>query len=136
MTQPVVLPWTCASILWIACIYHRSPRDAASLLNSRKPVGYNLQQAGIQTDSELPCDGLNMHGSGISSTIRKCGLVGVDVALLGEVYHCGCGFCDPHPSCLEADLLPWPSDEAVEFLAPPAPCLPGRFHAPTLIMMD
>jgi hypothetical protein len=34
--------------------------------------------------------GLNMLGPG-SSTVRKCGLVGVGVALLEEVCHCGYG---------------------------------------------
>ena len=33
------------------------------------------------------CGGLNMLGPG-SDTIRKCGLVGVGVALLEEVCHC------------------------------------------------
>ena len=33
---------------------------------------------------------LNMIGPG-SGTIRRCGLVGVGVALLKEVYHCGGG---------------------------------------------
>ena len=36
------------------------------------------------------CDGLNMLGPG-SGTIRRCGLVGVGVALLEEVCHCGGG---------------------------------------------
>jgi hypothetical protein len=30
----------------------------------------------------------------------------------------------------------WPSDEDVELSAPPAPCLPGRFHALALMIMD
>ena len=34
------------------------------------------------------CGGLNMLGPG-SGTIRRCGLVGVGVALLEEVCHCG-----------------------------------------------
>ena len=36
------------------------------------------------------CGGLNMVGPG-SGTIRACGLVGVDVALLKEMCHHGCG---------------------------------------------
>jgi hypothetical protein len=37
------------------------------------------------------CGGLNMLGPG-SSTIWRYGLVGISVALLEEVCHCGCGF--------------------------------------------
>ena len=37
---------------------------------------------------DAPCGGLNMLGPG-SGTIRKCGLVGVGVALLEEVCHFG-----------------------------------------------
>jgi hypothetical protein len=36
------------------------------------------------------CDGLNKFSSG-SGTIKNCGLVGVGVALLEEVCHCGHG---------------------------------------------
>jgi hypothetical protein len=35
------------------------------------------------------CGGLNVLGPG-SGTIWRCGLVGVVVALLEEVCHCGC----------------------------------------------
>jgi hypothetical protein len=28
------------------------------------------------------------------------------------------------------------SDQDVELLAPPAPCLPGCYHAPALMIMD
>ena len=38
----------------------------------------------LNCESGTQCDGLNMFGA-----IRKCGLVGVDVAVLGEVCHCG-----------------------------------------------
>jgi len=31
------------------------------------------------------CSGLNMLGPGVSGTVRRCGLVGVGVALLEEV---------------------------------------------------
>ena len=40
-----------------------------------------------------------------SGTIRRCGLVGVGVALLEEVCHCGGGLCNPLPSCLEDSSL-------------------------------
>jgi hypothetical protein len=33
-----------------------------------------------------------------NGTIRRCGLVGVDVALLEEVCHCGGGLCPGYPS--------------------------------------
>jgi hypothetical protein len=39
------------------------------------------------------CGGLNMSG-----TVWRCGLVGVGVALLEEVCHCGHGLEDPHSS--------------------------------------
>jgi hypothetical protein len=49
--------------------------------------------------------GLNMLGPG-SGIIRRCGLVGVDVSLLEEVYHCGSGLLETlHHSCLEGSLL-------------------------------
>jgi hypothetical protein len=38
----------------------------------------------------VPCHGLNMLGPG-SGTIRRFSFVGVGVALLEEVYHCGSG---------------------------------------------
>ena len=38
----------------------------------------------------VECGGLNMLGLG-SGTFRRCDLVGVGVALLEEVSHCGCG---------------------------------------------
>ena len=43
-----------------------------------------------QGESSLACDGLNMLGPG-NGTIRRCDLVGVGVALLEEVCHCGGG---------------------------------------------
>ena len=45
---------------------------------------------GIGGRKEGRCGGLNMLGPG-SGTIRRCGLVGVGVALLKEVCHCGSG---------------------------------------------
>ena len=36
------------------------------------------------------CGSLNTHGPG-SATIRRCGLVGIDVAFMEEVCHCGGG---------------------------------------------
>ena len=47
--------------------------------------------SGLVSDSAVGhCGGLNMLAPG-SSTIRGCGLGGVDVALVEEVYHCGGG---------------------------------------------
>ena len=43
------------------------------------------------TQTDIICGGLNMLDPE-SGTIRSCGLVGVDVALLEEVCHCGGGF--------------------------------------------
>jgi len=44
-----------------------------------------------KTHQHKHCGGLNMLGPG-SATISRCGIVGVGVALLDEVYHCGGGF--------------------------------------------
>jgi hypothetical protein len=41
-------------------------------------------------DEKEHCGGLNMIGPG-SVTLRRCGLVGVGVALLEEVCFCRCG---------------------------------------------
>jgi hypothetical protein len=43
---------------------------------------------------------LNMLFQG-SSAIRRCGFVGVDLALLEEVCHCAGGLWELPPSCLE-----------------------------------
>jgi hypothetical protein len=57
------------------------------------------------------------------------------VALSEEVCHCG-------GRLWELLLTTWksvfclPSEQAVEFAAPPAPCLPGSCHAPALMMRD
>jgi hypothetical protein len=37
--------------------------------------------------------------------IRRYCPVGIGVALLELVCHCGCGLEDPHPSCLEVSSL-------------------------------
>jgi hypothetical protein len=67
-----------------------------------------------------------------SGTIRRCGLVGVGVTLLGEM---SLGEW-PLASLLSSSALcgipvpPWlPLNQDVEFLAPPAPGLPGCCHA-------
>jgi hypothetical protein len=76
-----------------------------------------------------------------SVTIRRCGLVGVGVALLEEVCHyVGMGFeifyVQATPRVARSLLL-LPVDHAVELSAPsPAPCLPGHCHAPTMMTMD
>ena len=44
----------------------------------------------IFTNVICVCGGLNMFGTG-SGTIWRCGLVGVGVALMGEICHCGRG---------------------------------------------
>ena len=41
-------------------------------------------------DQGVECGGLNMLGQG-SGTIRRCGLVGISVALLEELCNCGGG---------------------------------------------
>jgi hypothetical protein len=55
-----------------------------------------------------------------SGTIRRYGLVGIGVALLEDVCHCGGGLRDP-PSCLKKTICSWlPLGEDVGLSAPPA----------------
>jgi hypothetical protein len=58
--------------------------------NSQKPDPVTLGLSSIEGQKPQGhcCGGLNMFGPG-SDTIRKCGPVGVGVALLEEVCHCG-----------------------------------------------
>jgi hypothetical protein len=42
--------------------------------------------------------------SPVSASIRRCGLVGVGVALLDKLFHCRGGIWDSLPSCLEKSL--------------------------------
>ena len=77
------------------------------------------------------CDGLNMLGPG-SGTVRRCGLVGVDVALLEEVCHCGNWLCDPSPRCLFWLQL----GHDAELLALLGPCLPACYHVSCMMITD
>jgi hypothetical protein len=77
-----------------------------------------------QPNKKTSWGGLNLLGPG-SSTIRRCDLIGVGVALLEEIRHFGVGFetlllaaWKPVFSCL-------PLEQDVELSAPPSPCLPG-----------
>jgi hypothetical protein len=76
--------------------------------------------------------GLNAWPTG-SGTIRRCGFVGVGVALLEEVCHCGMGFEVSYAQAILSvvySLLLLPSDQDVDLSAPsPAPCLPTCCHA-------
>ena len=90
------------------------------------------------------CDGLNRYGihrficlnawSIESGTIRRCGFVGVGVALLEEMCHWGVGFwgliyAQATPSVYTGSSL-LPVHQEVEPSAPsPVPCLPGHCHA-------
>ena len=80
----------------------------------------------IKVRNHCECRDLNMPGPG-SATIRKCGLVGVGIALLEEVCHCGGGLSDPSPSCLEDSPL------VVLF---GTRCRPLITMLPTLMIMD
>jgi len=64
--------------------------------------------------------------------------MGVGVALLEEVCHCGgCRLCSGSPSVEESVLFWMPLDQDVELSAPsPAPCLPGHCHVPATMIMD
>lgn len=70
-----------------------------------------------------------------SGTIR-CGNVGIDLALLEEVCHCGSGSLNPLPSCLEDSLLaafPVKMQNSELLLQHH---LPGCCHVPPLMRMD
>jgi hypothetical protein len=98
------------------------------------PVGKQLQ---VALGTSLRCSCLWCFeyawpkGSGI---IRRCGLVGIGVALIEEVCHCAgrlwglLGF----RLLLSGGKIPssWqPLGQDVELLAPPNPCLPAHCHA-------
>jgi hypothetical protein len=73
-----------------------------------------------------------------SGTIRKCGLVGVGVALLEGVCHCG-GVGVANETFLLTTWEPFVSclpSEHDELSAPPAPCLPEHCYALALKIMD
>jgi len=68
-----------------------------------------------------------------SGTIRRCGQVGVGVALLKEVCHCGgeleVSYAQAISSGVHSFLL-WPEDQdGVILSALLAPCLPVHCHA-------
>jgi hypothetical protein len=82
----------------------------------------------------VECSGLYMLGPG-RVTIRRCGLVGVGVTLLGK--HATVGLSNEILLLIIWEpVFYWPSDENVELSAPPAPCVPGCYHALTLRIMD
>jgi hypothetical protein len=66
------------------------------------------------------CDGLYMLGPG-SVPVRRCGLVGVGVALLEWVCHCGRGLKTLTLAAWKSVFHQQPSDEDVELSVPPAP---------------
>jgi hypothetical protein len=75
-----------------------------------------------------------MLGPGIG-TIKKCGLVGLNVVLLEGVCHCQGRLCDPTHSCLEdSSFLLFVF--GTELSAPPVPCLPGAATLPALMILD
>jgi hypothetical protein len=70
-------------------------------------------------------------GSQAAGTIRRCGLVGVGVALLKEVCHWGMGFkvSDAEVRSAAHVLFLQPADPVVEYSTPsPAPCLSACHH--------
>ena len=60
-----------------------------------------------------------------SGTIRRCGFVGVGVALLEEVCLCWGKLRDPPPRCLKTVCYWIPLDEDIELSAFPVSGLPG-----------
>jgi hypothetical protein len=74
------------------------------------------------------CRGLNMLGPG-NGTIRRCGIVGVGVALLEGLYHCGGELGDPPPNRLEESLLLSAFGSRYRTLSSSTPCLPACCQA-------
>jgi hypothetical protein len=76
----------------------------------------------------MVCGSLKMLGPG-SDTIRRCRFVGGNVALWVWA------FKTLLLTKWESVFCEQPSDEDVELSAPPALCLPGHCHVPTLMIM-
>ena len=82
-----------------------------------------------------PYGGLKENSFTWSGTIRRSDFVGVDVALLENVCHCGCGSDALRSPVLKLHSV-WYTvhflftvDRGVELSAPsPAPCLPACSH--------
>ena len=74
------------------------------------------------------CDGLYKLVPG-SSTIRRCGLIGLAVVLLKEVCHYRNGLWAALPSYIDTVFSYLPSEQAVELSAPPVSCLPVHCYA-------
>ena len=74
------------------------------------------------------CGGLNILGPE-SGTIWRYGLVGVGVALLEWVCHCGHGISALILVSWKPVISQWLSNVDVELSATPAPCLPWCCHA-------
>ena len=72
-------------------------------------------------------------------TIRRCGLVGIGMAFLEDVYYSGdrlrALFCLSYTQCGHSFFL-LPIDQDAEFLAPPAQCLPAGAMLPAIMVMD
>jgi hypothetical protein len=64
------------------------PPPLLSLLDRFLPLLPRYYSPTSYMTSICACGGLNMLGPG-SGTVRRCGLIGVGVALLEEVCHCG-----------------------------------------------
>jgi hypothetical protein len=65
-----------------------------------------------------------------NGTIRRCGLVGIGVALLKV------GFKTFLLAPWESVFSYQPSDEDVELSAPPIPCLLGHCYVPALMIIN
>jgi hypothetical protein len=77
-------------------------KGASSLL---QPISGGVMAARAWFSSQVClCGGLNMFGPR-SETIRRCGLVGVGVALMEGLYQSVDGLWDPPPSCQEDSFL-------------------------------
>jgi hypothetical protein len=71
------------------------------------------------------------------STISRCGLVGVGVALLGKVCHFEGGLWDLMLTAWKSGSFCLPLNQNAELSgSSPAPCLPVCCHATALMIVD
>ena len=97
--------------------------------------GLQFQSISIFSNGKCICDGMNMCNSG-SVTNRRYGLLGVGVALLEEMCHCG-GRLESLLLAMRVSVCSWlPLGEDVQLSAPSAFFLFEHCHARTLMIMN
>jgi hypothetical protein len=93
--------------------FHLTPVRMAKIKNS----GHSFFKMFWQVFCQNNCGSLNMHGPE-SGTIRKCGLVGVGVALLEAVCHLGMSFVTLLLAAWRTEFSSLTSEQDIELSAP------------------